>query len=52
MAKELVQAVGHVARKLTPRRKPVHPHHRRRRRRGRGHRPGGSHGHSRPPSGY
>jgi len=54
MAKELVQAVGHVARKLTPRRKPAypHPHRRRRRRRGRGHRPGGSHGHSRPPSGY
>lgn len=54
MAKELVQAVSHVARKLTPRRKPVvhHHHRRRRRRRGRGHRPGGSHGHSRPPSGY
>ena len=53
MAKELVQAVGHVARKLTPRRKPAHPHrHRRRRRRGRGHRPGGHHGHPRSPSGY
>jgi len=54
MAKELVQVVGHVARKLTPRRKPTHSHYRRRRRRGRGrgHRPGGPHGHSRPPSGY
>jgi hypothetical protein len=47
MAKELVQAVSHVARKLTPRRRPSpHSHRRRRRRRrGRGHRPGGhSHG--------
>jgi len=53
MAKELVQAVGHVARKLTPRRKPAHPHHRRRRRRrGRGRGPSGHHGHPRPPSGY
>ena len=54
MAKELVQAVGHVARKLTPRRKNIHVQHRRRRRRrgNRGHRPGGHHGNSRPPSGY
>ena len=47
MAKELVQAVSHVARKLTPRRRPTtHSHRRRRRhRRSRGHRPGGhSHG--------
>ena len=53
MAKELVQAVGHVARKLTPRRKPTHPHHRRRRRRrGRGRGPGGQPGQPRSPSGY
>ncbi|NBR63256.1 MAG: hypothetical protein EBT77_02905 [Verrucomicrobia bacterium] len=49
MAKELVQAVGHVARKLTPRRKSVHTRHRRhRRRRGRGYRPGGRHGNAPP----
>jgi len=53
MAKELVQAVGHVARKLTPRRKPAHHRHRRRRRRPRGRGPGGPyHTPPRPPSGY